>query len=80
MSSIVKAINKFFRTAVKKDIDALNEELLLSDRQKEIFERFYIRKQDINFIADTLGVCPLVVNNELKIIRAKMVKVLNLEK
>lgn len=80
MSSIVKAINKFFRTAVKKDIDALNEELLLSDRQKEIFERFYIRKQDINFIADTLGVCSLVVSNELKIIRAKMVKVLNLEK
>lgn len=79
MSSIVKAINRFCRTAVKKDIDALNEELLLSDRQREIFERFYIRKQDINFIADTLGVCALVVSNELKIIRAKMVKVLNLE-
>lgn len=78
MSQSVRQINDFFKTAVKSDIDNVSEELLLSDRQEQIFRMFYIRRLDINFIADTLGVCPLVISNELKTIRKKLVKVLGL--
>lgn len=78
MSQSVKEINGFFKTAVKSDIDNIKEDLLLSDRQEKIFHMYYIRRLDINFIADELGVCSLVISNELKIIRKKMGKVLGL--
>lgn len=78
MSQSVKEINNFFKTAVKSDIDDIKDDLLLSDRQDKIFHMYYIRKLDVNFIADELGVCPLVISNELKIIRKKMGKVLGL--
>ena len=78
MSQSVKDINNFFKTAIKQDVDNIKSDLLLSDRQYKIFEMFYIRKLDINFIADDIGVCPLVISNELKIIRKKLAKVLNL--
>lgn len=78
MSQSVKEINKFFKTAVRSDLDGVKDDLLLSDRQDKIFHMYYIRKLDINFIADDLGVVPLVVSNELKTIRKKLVKVLDL--
>lgn len=78
MSQSLKEINKFFKTAVKNDLDKIKPDLLLSDRQEQIFHMYYIRKLDLNFIADSLGVCPLVISNELKIIRKKLVKVLDL--
>lgn len=77
MSETVQKINEFFRNAIKKDIDDVKIQLLLSDRQLDIFDRFYIRKQDINFIADTLNVCPQVINNELKAIRKKLIKLID---
>lgn len=77
MSATVQKINEFFRNAIKKDVDDIKIQLLLSDRQLDIFDRFYIRKQDINFIADTLNVCPQVINNELKAIRKKLIKLID---
>lgn len=79
MSATTKRINKFFRNAVKKDIDNVKGSIILSERQKKIFEMFYIQKQGIDFIADTLCVCRMVVNNELKTIRMKLEKILELE-
>lgn len=79
MSEIIKTINNFFRKAIKKDIDEINSQLILSDRQKQIFEMFYIQKQNIDFIADSLCVCKMVVNNELKIIREKLARVLEIK-
>lgn len=76
MSVIIKRINEFFRKAVKKDIDKINSEIILSDRQREIFEMFYVKKQNIDYIADSLCVCKMVVNNELKIIREKIARIL----
>ena len=76
MSETVKAINNFFRNALKKDVDDLKINIVLSDRQLDIFDRFYIRKQSIGFIADTLNVCPQVINNELKVIRKKIIRLI----
>lgn len=79
MSKIIKKINDFFRNAIKKDVDKINNELVLSERQRKIFEMFYIKKQNIDFIADSLCVCKMVINNELKIIRNKIAKILEIE-
>ena len=79
MSKIIKKINDFFRNAIKKDVDKINNELVLSERQRKIFEMFYIKKQNIDFIADSLCVYKMVVNNELKIIRNKIAKILEIE-
>ena len=79
MSKIIKKINDIFRNAIKKDVDKINNELVLSERQQKIFEMFYIKKQNIDFIADSLCVCKMVVNNELKIIRDKIAKILEIE-
>lgn len=79
MSKIIKKINDFFRNAIKKDVDKINNELVLSERQQKIFEMFYIKKQNIDFIADSLCVCKMVVNNELKIIRNKIARILEID-
>ena len=79
MSKIIKKINDFFRNAIKKDVDKINNKLVLSERQQKIFEMFYIKKQNIDFIADSLCVCKMVVNNELKIIRNKIARVLDID-
>lgn len=79
MSQSVKIINNFTKNAVKSDIDKIKDDLLLSDRQDKIFHMYYIRRLDINFIADELGVVPLVISNELKTIRKKLAKVLGLD-
>lgn len=78
MSVIVKKINDFFRNALKKDIDNIKNEIILTDRQKQIFNMFYLEGKDIGFIADTLCVCPMVINNELKNIRAKIARILQI--
>lgn len=76
MSEESKAVNAFFREALKPDVDNLVELLMLSDRQTEIFYKFYIRKLDRNFIADELSISPELVAKELKAVRKKIIKAL----
>lgn len=77
--SVIKRINNFFKKAIKKDVEQITSNIILSERQKIIFEMFYIKRQNIDFIADSLCVCKMVVNNELKIIRGKIAKILEIE-
>lgn len=72
MFKTVRAVNGWFRSAKKSDIDNILSEIILSERQEKIFGMFYLKKQDINFIADTLFVSPTVVSVELKAIRDKI--------
>lgn len=76
MSTITKMINQFFKFAIKEDVEKVKQNIVLSERQLKIFTMFYLEKHDINFIVDSLGVCSMVVNNELKIIRSKLMKIL----
>lgn len=79
MSQTIRKINNFFNNAISSDIEKINKSIILSERQEIIFKMKYLQKKDINFIADSLNVCPMVVNNELKIIRKKIVRILELE-
>ena len=78
MSSQTKAINAFFRIALRDEVDGLLSKMVLTDRQYLIFEMKYLKGYDINYIADTLGSSRTSVQNELRTIRAKITKVLGL--
>lgn len=62
--------------ATRAEIDDVMSKIILSDRQKKIFEICCIRRLGIYFAADETAVCPFVVNKELRIIKAKIFAVL----
>ena len=72
MSATVIKINQWFRNANRYDVNELLEKIILSDRQTRIFEMFYIKRQNIGFIADTLCISQTVINEELFVIRDKI--------
>lgn len=76
MSDTVKRINRYFKSAIKSDIDNLLSKILLSERQEKIFEMYFIKKNDIGYIADTLFVSVSVINCELRVIREKIERVI----
>ena len=78
MPSQVKAINEFVRYADKNDIKVILDNILLTERQSIIFEMKYVKGNDINFIADTIGLSSYAVDKELKKIRAKIAKYLEI--
>lgn len=78
MSDVVKRINNFFRYCSKSDESLVYDKLLLTDRQDTIYKMYYRQDKDINFIADTINACPSLVDKELKIIRTKIIRVLDL--
>ena len=71
-TSIVRTINAYFRIATRADVNDLLSKIILSERQTRIFEMFYIKRQNIGFIADTLGFSERVISEELDIIRRKI--------
>ena len=74
----IKRINAWFKTATRADVNDLLGKIILSDRQTRIFEMFYLKRQNIGFIADTLGFSERVICEELGTIREKIEKGLNL--
>lgn len=76
MYSIIRTINAYFKIATRADVNDLLSKIILSERQQRIFEMFYIKRQNIGFIADTLGFSERVISEELEIIRHKILAVI----
>lgn len=76
MSKDIQKVNQYFKTALKTDVDSVKGKIVLSDRQEKVFDMFYLKKQDIGFIADSLYVSVSVINSELRLIRTKVLKVI----
>ena len=72
MSATVIRINSFFKHATRADVNELLTKIILSERQTRIFEMFYLKRQNIGYIADTLYISQRVVCEELNIIREKI--------
>ena len=70
--SIVQTVNAYFKIATRADVNDLLSKIILSERQQRIFEMFYIKRQNIGFIADTLGFSERVISEELDLIRRKI--------
>lgn len=71
MDKVIK-INNFFRVATKQDVEQVRGKVLLSERQEFVFENYYLKKKDVNFIADSLFVSAETVSKELRQIRDKI--------
>jgi len=78
MSEQSKAVNSFFRIALREDVDGLVSQLVLTERQSKIFQMKYIQGHDVNFIADTIGSSPYSIDKELRKIRTKIAKALDI--
>lgn len=76
MYTTVRKVNNWFRTATRADVNELLEKIILSERQTRIFEMYYLKRQDVGFIADSLFMSQRVVCEELKTIRNKMLEVI----
>lgn len=72
MSTTVRKVNAFFRKAKKADIDKVLGEVVLSARQKKVFDMYYIQKHDVGFIADTLNISYSVIKSEILAVRQKI--------
>lgn len=79
MSKLIRFINDFFKYADKKQLEKIESKILLTERQEKVFNMFYVKNQNIDFIADSLFVSSMTINNELKIIRRKLYKILTEE-
>lgn len=77
MSELTKGINRFFKLALRREVDDVKNKMVFTERQEKIFDMFYVQRQSIDYIADTLCVCRMVVNNELKTIRWKLTKIID---
>lgn len=51
MYSTVTKTNAFFRDASRPQVDELMKNLVLTERQTEIFELYYIKRHDRGFVA-----------------------------
>ena len=76
--SIVRTINAYFKIATRADVNDLLSKIILSERQTRVFEMFYIKRQNIGYIADSLGFSERVISEELTQIRDKIKKGLDL--
>ena len=76
MSDSVKKVNLFLKNSSKKEINKILDEMILSERQEKIFQMFYLKKNCVGFIADSLYVSADTVYKELAVRRSKMLHVL----
>lgn len=72
----VKQINAFFRDATKQDIQEIENKLSLTEFQVKVFSMYYVKKQNIGYIADILFCGRSKINDELKKIRNQIKKIL----
>lgn len=76
MTKEVKIVNDFMRSATRAQVDEVLSDVILSDRQRKIFDLHFIRRMDIGFTADELGYSSSVICVELRIIRRKIFAIL----
>lgn len=76
MSEVTKKINRFFKFATKSEIKILEDELILSEHLKKVYNMFYIEHKDIDFIAFELGFSRGKIEADLRTIRMKLSKLL----
>ena len=72
----VRIVNRFFNKATKSDIDKVMSEVVLSERQAEVFDMYFIKKKNVGFIADSLFISPTVIYREINRIRNKVFEVI----
>lgn len=74
--SAIKKVNAIMKYSTRQEMEDLKQDILLTDRQRRIFELRYEQGRPIGFIADSMGLCSRVIDTELHTIRKKISKIL----
>lgn len=72
----VRKTNRYFSLLTELQMKSLREACLLSRRQEAVMELYFIKRQDINFVSDTLGISRRTTEREIARIREKTMNVL----
>lgn len=78
--SIVTEINALFGVITSIEVDNLKKQIIMTDRQLKVFDSYYIQRKTVAVIADKLNCSDSVINRELRKIREKIIKVIDLKK
>lgn len=76
MSELTKKINQFFRLATRKEVQEIKDKIYISEHLEQVFKMYYLEKKSINYIADTTGYGVTKINNDLRLLREKINKLL----
>lgn len=76
MSELTKKINQFFKLATRREVQEIKDEIYISQHLEQVFNMYYIEKKSIQYIADTTGYGVTKINNDLRLLREKINKLL----
>ena len=76
MSELTKKINQFFKLATRKEVQEVKDKIYISDHLEEVFNMYYIQHKSISYIADTTGYSVRQINDDLRLVREKINKVI----
>lgn len=76
MSELSRRVNEFFRSATRKEVKQVKDELYISEHLNEVFEMFYLQRKDIEYIAYTTGYSRGKIEADLRLLRRKLSKLI----
>ena len=76
MSELSKRINEFFRSATRNEVKQVKDNIYISEHLEKVFDLFYIQKKDIEYIAFVTGYSRGKIEADLRLLRAKINKLL----
>ena len=76
MSELSKRINEFFRSATRKDVMQIKDNIYISEHLEKVFDMFYLQRKDIDYIAYSTGYSRGKIEADLRLLRSKISKLL----
>ena len=76
MSELSRKINQLLKFATRDEIKQIKDKIYISEHLEDVFDMFYIKKYDINFIAYTTGYSRGKIEADLRLLRSKISKLL----
>lgn len=55
MTDHIKTKHKLKQIPTKMEFNSLLDSIILSDKEKQLMQMFYVEQKDLDFIADTMG-------------------------
>ena len=76
MSQLSRRINEFFKLATRSEVKEIKDKIYITEHLEEVFDMFYLQKQDINYIAYKTGCSRGKIEADLRLLRSKINKLI----